>query len=64
MESLNFRFCSATINYYIPWNSMRLEQRIGRIGRIRQVMRFIQIIHLFHQDTVECGAYTAMEERN
>ena len=62
-ESLNFQFCSAIINYDIPWNPMRLEQRIGRIDRIGQVKTVIRVIHLFYDDTVEYDAYSAMEER-
>src|SRR5690606_8905158 len=35
-EGLDFEFCSAVINYDLPWNPMEIEQRIGRIDRIGQ----------------------------
>ena len=35
-EGLNFQFCGALINYDMPWNPMRVEQRIGRIDRLGQ----------------------------
>ena len=62
-ESLNFQFCSAIINYDIPWNPMKLEQRIGRIDRIGQRKAVIRIVNLFYKDTVEYDAYMAMAER-
>ena len=33
-EGLNFQFCGALVNYDMPWNPMRIEQRIGRIDRL------------------------------
>ena len=33
-EGLNFQFCGALVNYDMPWNPMRVEQRIGRIDRL------------------------------
>jgi len=35
-EGLNLQFCHHLINYDLPWNPMRIEQRIGRIHRIGQ----------------------------
>ena len=35
-EGLNFQFCGALVNYDMPWNPMRVEQRIGRIDRLGQ----------------------------
>ena len=62
-ESLNLQFCTAMVNYDIPWNPMTLEQRIGRIDRIGQQRERVDIIHLFYADTAEYDAYQAMEER-
>ena len=62
-ESLNLQFCSAVVNYDIPWNPMRLEQRIGRIDRIGQERSEVRVVNLFYKDTVEHDAYRAMEDR-
>ncbi len=35
-EGRNFQFCHIMFNYDLPWNPMRIEQRIGRLDRIRQ----------------------------
>ena len=62
-ESLNLQFCSAIINYDMPWNPMTLEQRIGRIDRIGQERDAVEIVNLFYADTAEWDAYQAMAER-
>ena len=38
-EGLNFQFCAHMINYDLPWNPMKVEQRIGRIHRLGQARR-------------------------
>ena len=62
-EGLNFQFCGALINYDMPWNPMRVEQRIGRIDRLGQIYESIQIVNLHYQDTVETDVYVALKER-
>lgn len=51
-EGLNLQFCHAVINYDLPWNPMRVEQRIGRVHRIGQT-EDVLIINLAIKDTVE-----------
>ena len=62
-ESLNLQFCSAVVNYDIPWNPMTLEQRAGRIDRIGQDRSVVDVINLFYEDTAEHDAYKAVERR-
>ena len=62
-ESLNLQFCTALVNYDIPWNPMTLEQRIGRIDRIGQERETIDVINLFYADTAEYDAYRIMGNR-
>ena len=62
-EGLNFQFCGALINYDMPWNPMRVEQRIGRIDRIGQTHDQMQIINLHLDGTVEADVYKALKGR-
>ncbi|MDG2991992.1 SNF2-related protein [Candidatus Synechococcus calcipolaris G9] len=62
-EGLNFQFCGALINYDMPWNPMKVEQRIGRIDRIGQKHREIRIHNLHYANTVEADVYQALQER-
>lgn len=62
-EGLNFQFCGALINYDMPWNPMRVEQRIGRIDRLGQKYPVIRIINLHYADTVEADVYQALRSR-
>jgi ERCC4-related helicase len=62
-EGLNFQFCGALINYDMPWNPMRVEQRIGRIDRLGQAFERIRIVNLHYDDTVETDVYRALRER-
>ena len=62
-EGLNFQFCGALINYDMPWNPMRVEQRIGRIDRLGQRHGTIRIVNLHYEGTVETDVYRALRNR-
>lgn len=51
-EGRNLQFCNIMVNYDLPWNPMRVEQRIGRIHRIGQ-KRTIYVFNMALKDTVE-----------
>ncbi|MCX6059556.1 MAG: SNF2-related protein [Chloroflexi bacterium] len=51
-EGRNLQFCRTMINFDIPWNPMRIEQRVGRIHRIGQT-RDVRIYNLSARGTVE-----------
>lgn len=51
-EGINLQFCNHIINYDLPWNPMRLEQRIGRIHRLGQE-RDVHIYNMATKHTVE-----------
>ena len=51
-EGRNFQFCHILVNYDLPWNPMKVEQRIGRLDRIGQT-RPVFIYNLACTDTVE-----------
>jgi len=56
-EGLNLQTCGVLINYDMPWNPMRVEQRIGRIDRIGQQFDIVWISNYFYQDTIEDVIY-------
>ena len=62
-EGLNFQFCGALVNYDMPWNPMRVEQRIGRIDRLGQAHPAIRIVNLHYEGTVETDVYRALRSR-
>ena len=62
-EGLNFQFCGALVNYDMPWNPMRVEQRIGRIDRLGQAHPAIRIVNLHYAGTVETDVYRALRTR-
>ncbi len=62
-EGLNFQFCGALVNYDMPWNPMRVEQRIGRIDRLGQRYPLVRIVNLHYEDTVETDVYCALRQR-
>ncbi|MEC2073806.1 MULTISPECIES: DEAD/DEAH box helicase [Alkalihalophilus] len=51
-EGINLQFCSHIINFDLPWNPMRIEQRIGRIHRLGQ-KNDVHIYNFAVEDTVE-----------
>jgi superfamily II DNA or RNA helicase len=52
-EGVDLQFCRAVINYDLPWNPTRVEQRIGRIDRLGQTSPRILVWNLFFADTID-----------
>ena len=62
-EGLNLQTCGVLINYEMPWNPMRVEQRIGRIDRIGQEYERVWIRNYFYDGTVEATVYQRLDDR-
>ena len=56
-EGLDFQFCDFIINYDLPWNPMKIEQRIGRIDRYGQKSETVAIINFVTPGTVDADIY-------
>lgn len=56
-EGLDYQFCDCIVNYDLPWNPMRVEQRIGRIDRNGQKSETVAIINLITPGTVDADIY-------
>lgn len=56
-EGLDFQFCDFLVNYDLPWNPMRIEQRIGRIDRYGQQSQTVAIVNFVTPGTVDADIY-------
>ena len=56
-EGLDYQFCDTIVNYDLPWNPMRIEQRIGRIDRVGQKSEAVAIYNMITPGTVDADIY-------
>lgn len=56
-EGLDYQFCDCIVNYDLPWNPMRVDQRIGRIDRPGQQSESVAIYNLIVPGTVDADIY-------
>ncbi|WP_223814396.1 DEAD/DEAH box helicase [Roseicitreum antarcticum] len=61
-EGLNLQFCHIIVNFDMPWNPMRVEQRIGRVDRIGQP-HIVRAINFVLEDTVEHRVREVLETK-
>jgi len=62
-EGLNFHICFWLVNYDLPWNPMKVEQRIGRIDRVKQVSPVVKVRNLLYSNTIEGDIYFRLRQR-
>ena len=56
-EGLDYQFCDMLVNYDLPWNPMRIEQRIGRIDRRGQQSEVVNIVNVITSGTIDADIY-------
>lgn len=56
-EGIDLQFVSCMVNYDLPWNPAKIEQRIGRIDRIGQQAEKILIFNFVYEGTIEARIY-------
>jgi hypothetical protein len=62
-EGQNLQFCNCVLNFDLPWNPMRIEQRIGRVDRLTQPKDEVFIANLYAQRTVDESVYRLLAEK-
>lgn len=62
-EGINLQFARVVINYDLPWNPMRVEQRIGRIDRVGQQAAVLHVVHFKVQGTIEERLYDRLHTK-
>jgi len=61
-EGINLQFCHICVNYDLPWNPMRVEQRVGRVYRFGQD-KVVQVYHFFNRGTIEDQVQSYFEDK-
>ena len=62
-EGLDFQFCDVVVNYDLPWNPMRVEQRIGRIDRFGQKETEVVVASFFAEETIDTRILERLYDR-
>jgi superfamily II DNA or RNA helicase len=62
-EGIDLQFSRILVNYDLPWNPMRVEQRIGRLDRLGQEADKIVIWNLLHKQTIDERIYRRLYEK-
>lgn len=62
-EGVDLQFSWVVINYDLPWNPMRVEQRIGRVDRLGQKKEKVLIWNLFYADTIDARIYRYLYDK-
>lgn len=62
-EGIDLQFSRVVINYDLPWNPMRLEQRIGRIDRLGQKAEKVIIWNILYANTIDALIYKRLYEK-
>lgn len=62
-EGVDLQFSHVVINYDLPWNPMRLEQRIGRIDRLGQEAPIVFIWNILYANTIDSRIYQRLYEK-
>jgi hypothetical protein len=62
-EGIDLQFCRVMANYDLPWNPMRVEQRIGRIDRVGQKAKRLSIVNFKVRGTIEERLYDRLHAK-
>lgn len=62
-EGQNLQFCNCVLNFDLPWNPMRIEQRIGRVDRLTQPKDEVFVANLYARGTIDEGVYKLLAEK-
>lgn len=62
-EGVDLQFCRVIVNYDLPWNPMRLEQRIGRVDRLGQEADIVSIWNILYEKTIDAQIYRRLYDK-